>query len=104
MSDCDAVAGGDPLPRIAACRPLPQFGLEILWAEGGIDIVDVYPALDARRVFERVRSSERMFAACTVDEDGTCVTWPDGAELSALWIARLAEERVVAKPVSVSRM
>lgn len=104
MSDSDLVTFGDPLPRIAACRPLPQFGLEVLWAEGGIDIVDVYPALETRGVFERVRSSERMFAACTVDADGTCVAWPDGAELSAVWIARLAEERAVAKPASAYRM
>lgn len=92
----DVVSVGAPLPRIAACRALPGFGLEVLWAEGGTDIVDAFPALESRRVFERVRSSERVFPACEVGEYGTCVVWPDGAELSAVWIARLAEERSVA--------
>lgn len=104
MRDGDVLSSGDPLPRIAACRALPQFGLEVLWADGGIDIVDVYPALETRRVFERVRSSERMFADCSVDGDGACVAWPDGAELSSVWIARLAGERAVTKPASGYRM
>jgi hypothetical protein len=89
---------GERLPRIAACRALPDFGLEVMWTEGGIDIVDVYPALETRRMFERVRSSERIFSNCAVGEDGACVAWPDGSELSAVWIARLAEDAPVNKP------
>lgn len=95
---------GEPLPRIAACRALPDFGLEVMWTEGGIDIVDVYPALASRRMFERVRSSERVFSNCAVGEDGTCVAWPDGAELSAAWIARLAEDIPANRPSNTMRM
>jgi hypothetical protein len=83
---------------------LPGFGLEILWMEGGTDIVDAFPALESRRVFDQVKSSERMFSACEVGEHGTCVVWPDGAELSAAWIARLTEERTVAGPTPGFRM
>jgi hypothetical protein len=88
----DMIGVGEPLPRIAACRALPDFGLEVMWTEGGIDIVDVYPALETRRMFEHLRSSEQVFSNCAVGEDGACVAWPDGSELSAVWIARLAEE------------
>ncbi|MCV9963678.1 hypothetical protein OIU34_17395 [Pararhizobium sp. BT-229] len=100
----DILSAGDQIPRIAACRALPGFGLEVLWLEGGTDIVDAFPALESRRVFEQVRSSERMFSACAVGEYGTCVVWPDGSELSALWIARLAEESSVARPSPGLRM
>lgn len=98
------ISVGEPLPRIAACRALPDFGLEVMWIEGGIDIVDVHPALETRRMFERVRASESIFSDCTVGEDGTCVAWPDGSELSAVWIARLAEDAPAQKPTSVLRM
>jgi hypothetical protein len=104
LSNSDVISCGKPLPRIVACRPLPQFGLEVLWAKGGIDIIDVHPALKARALFEGVRSSEQAFAACTVDEDGTCIAWPEGAELSAVWIARLAVDRVIPKASSEYRI
>jgi hypothetical protein len=100
----EMIAVGEPLPRIAACRALPGFGLEVMWTEGGMDIVDVYPALETRRMFERVRSSERIFANCAVGEDGTCVAWPDGSQLSAVWIARLAEDAPEQKQTNSLRM
>ncbi|MCZ7861739.1 hypothetical protein O9X98_10145 [Agrobacterium salinitolerans] len=100
----DILSAGDPIPRIAACRALPGYGLEVLWMEGGTDIVDAFPALASRRVFDRVRSSERVFSAAEVGEYGTCVVWPDGAELSAVWIARLADDRSIARPAPGLRM
>ena len=84
---------GNPLPRIASCQALEGKRLDVLWKGGRKDIVDVSAALEARDVFAAVRSSHERFMRCSVSEYGECVSWDDGAELSANWIAELAGNR-----------
>nr|WP_250807881.1 hypothetical protein [Neorhizobium tomejilense] len=90
MTATDILTAEMSLPRIASCRSLPEFGVEILWRDGGTDIVDVSPALRSRPVFAAVLASQDIFRNCAVSEYGDSVEWEDGSELSAVWIARLA--------------
>jgi hypothetical protein len=53
-------------------------------------VVDVAPAFANLRIFKRLRTDDELFRRLAVNEDGNALEWPDGAELSAVWIERLA--------------
>jgi hypothetical protein len=93
---------GRPLPRIAACRTAGEFGLEVLWSAGGVELVDVSEVIGTHPAFASLRSEPALFAAARVTQDGDAVGWPDGSELSAVWIERMAEEMADPKGVSPS--
>lgn len=63
----------------------------IQWRDGRICEVDLAPAFANLKIFRRVREDDALFQTMSVDEYGDALVWDDGAELSAMWIAELAE-------------
>ena len=81
---------GGSLPRIDTAKALDARKVLIKWrGESDPAIVDVAPALASLRIFSRLRSDDGLFRQVRVNEDGNALEWPDGAELSAIWIDRL---------------
>ena len=81
---------GAPLPRIDAAEPLAGRKVRIRWhGDNEPSIVDITPALASLRIFARLRTDDDLFRQLRVNEDGNALEWPDGAELSAVWIRRL---------------
>ncbi len=81
---------GEVLPRIAAAQPLDGRNVHITWQDGTSQVVDISPALASRRVFLRLRTDAPLFRTLRVNEFGNAIEWEDGAELTAIWIERLA--------------
>lgn len=79
-----------PLPRIETAEPLDGRKVHVTWRDGTSQVVDVAPALTSRRVFLRLRTDDELFQTLRVNEDGNAIEWDDGAELTAIWIERLA--------------
>jgi len=96
MSENDVVDTGIPLPRIATVRPLPDYVLQIEWAEGPrigrVDLVDVSPAIFSYKVYRPLRD-EKLFLTGKIAEDGDAVSW-DSQDLvmSADTVQSLAQE------------
>ena len=55
-----------------------------------MQVIDIAPALASRRVFLRLRTDDELFRTLRVNEDGNAIEWEDGAELTAIWLERLA--------------
>jgi hypothetical protein len=79
-----------PLPRIEAAEALDGRDVRITWRDGASQVVDVSPALASRRIFLRLRTDDDLFRTLRVNDDGNAIEWDDGAELTAIWIERLA--------------
>jgi hypothetical protein len=62
----------------------------VTWASGDEQVIDISAALASRRIFMRLRTDDALFATLRVNEDGNAIEWDDGAELSAIWLERLA--------------
>lgn len=87
----DWIEVGPPLPRIASAEPLDRRNIRLSWrGNSGPIVVDVAPAFANLRIFKRLRTDDELFRRLAVNEDGNALEWPDGAELSAVWIERLA--------------
>lgn len=80
----------EALPRIDAATALDGRKVAVVWRDGTAQIVDVAPALASRRLFLRLRTDDALFRTLRVNEDGNAIEWDDGAELTAIWIERLA--------------
>ncbi|MEO8882250.1 MAG: hypothetical protein ABI377_02350 [Devosia sp.] len=79
------------LPRVASVRALQERKIAVVWRDRDQEeVVDIMPALLSRRIFVRLRSDDELFRSVRTNEDGNAVEWDDGAELSAIWIKRLA--------------
>jgi hypothetical protein len=88
----DWIVVGKPLPRIEQAEPLSGRNVRLLWrGRSEPTVVDIAPALANLRIFKRLRTDDGLFRQLAVNEDGNALEWPDGAELSAVWIERLAE-------------
>ena len=83
-----------PLPRIESAAALDARKILVAWRGGGREIVDVAPALSSKRIFIQLRTDDALFRTLRVNEDGNAVEWADGAELSAIWIERLAPSTI----------
>ena len=79
-----------PLPRIESAEPLDGRRVRIVWRGGVSQEIDTTPALSSRRIFLELRTNDALFRSLKVNEDGNAIEWPDGAELSAIWLERLA--------------
>jgi hypothetical protein len=83
-----------PLPRIESVAALDGRKILVTWKGGGREIVDVTAALASKRLFLPLRTDDQLFRTLQVNEDGNAVEWADGAELSAIWIQRLAPNTI----------
>lgn len=79
-----------PLPRLQSARALDGRNVEVVWRDGRSQAIDVSPALASRRIFLQLRTDDELFKTLRVNEDGNAIEWADGAELTALWLERLA--------------
>lgn len=78
------------LPRIESARALSGRSVEVTWRDGTSQVIDISAALSSRRIFLRLRADDDLFRTLRVNEDGNAIEWDDGAELTAVWIERLA--------------
>lgn len=92
MDSNEIIRVGRPIPRIESAEALDRRNVRILW-RGAVEpmLVDVGPALMNLRIFARLRTDDDLFRSLRVSEFGDCLEWPDGAELSAIWIEELAD-------------
>ncbi|QND51376.1 DUF2442 domain-containing protein [Phyllobacterium sp. 628] len=88
--DDDIISVGAPLPRIEKATALDERKVLITWRTGETQIVDTMPALASKRIFIALRTDDALFQTLKVNEDGNAIEWDDGAELSAMWLERLA--------------
>lgn len=79
-----------PLPRIDSAEPVEGRKIKVTWRDGTSQVVDIGPALASRRLFLQLRTDDDLFRTLRVNEDGNAIEWDDGAELTAMWIERLA--------------
>jgi|SRR5271169_314695 len=96
MRENDIVDSGIPLPRMATVQPLPDYLLQVKWAEGPrsgrVDLVDVSPAVFSYKVYRPLRD-ERLFLTGTIAEEGDAVSWGnEDLIMSADTIQSLAQE------------
>lgn len=66
----------------------------VTWRNGVEQEIDVSAALASKRIFLRLRTDDALFQTLKVNEDGNAIEWDDGAELSAIWLERLAPSSV----------
>jgi DNA-binding XRE family transcriptional regulator len=82
------------LPRIlavtAAAKPMT---LRVRWDKGEESLVDVSGMIESFRVYAPLRRSPEMFRQVQVGEHGTDVVWPQGIDMSADTLWRLAQEQ-----------
>ena len=64
--------------------------IEITWVDDGVEVVDVTPAIVGHRHFVALREDRRAFENFAVGENGDCLVWASGEELSAVWLEELA--------------
>jgi hypothetical protein len=83
-----------PLPRIESAAALDGRRIMVVWRGGGREIVDVAPALASKRIFIQLRTDDALFHSLRVNEEGNAIEWADGAELTAIWIERLAPSTI----------
>jgi hypothetical protein len=83
-----------PLPRIERASALEGRKVLVVWRSGVEQEIDVSAALASRRIFLRLRGDDELFKTLRVNEDGNAIEWADGAELSAIWLERLAPSSV----------
>ncbi|WIJ23653.1 DUF2442 domain-containing protein [Devosia sp. RR2S18] len=86
----DFVEIGGPLPRIRSARFAGEMKVSVEWEGGKVEIVDLRPAIMSHRHFVALRDNPELFASFRVRERGDALMWPDGQELSAVWIEELA--------------
>ena len=78
------------MPRIDTAEPLDGRKVRVTWRDGSSQDIDISAALASRRIFLRLRTDDALFRTLRVNEDGNAIEWDDGAELTAIWIERLA--------------
>ncbi|NGP17583.1 DUF2442 domain-containing protein [Devosia chinhatensis] len=64
--------------------------MEVDWADGNRQMIDISPAILGHRHFVRLRNDPNLFAALKVSETSDSLIWPTGEELSADWLEELA--------------
>ena len=79
-----------PLPRLESAVALDERNVAVVWRGGHSQVIDVSPALASRRIFLQLRTDDELFRTLRVNEDGNAIEWDDGAELTAIWLERLA--------------
>ena len=97
MSD-EWMEGRDPrpMPRIACFEPLDGRRARVRWkgTQAAFD-VDLASALSTRKVFAAALQNDDVFRSAAISEFEDSVSFGGDAELSAVWIRRLAEEQGV---------
>ncbi|MDO1581536.1 DUF2442 domain-containing protein [Rhizobium oryzicola] len=85
----ELITVGEPLPRISHAEILKDRVLRIRWRSGHETTVDLAPVLLSRRAFMPLREDDELFRQISVEEHGTALEWPQGIDLSALWLSKL---------------
>ncbi len=78
--------------RIAAARPCAKHRLDLVWADGRQDRVNLAPLIAARAGLRALRETAR-FQKARIGDYGWTVAWGRGLELDATHLFRLAREQ-----------
>jgi hypothetical protein len=82
------------LPRIVAVSAdAGPMTLRVHWDNGEESRVDVSGMIESFRVYAPLRRSPETFSRVRVGEYGTDVVWPEGIDMSADTLWRLAQEQ-----------
>ena len=83
-----------PPPRIVAVTPAEQHPvLRIRWDNGKDTLVNVSAVLNTYRFYAPLRENEALFRSVRVGDYGTDIAWPEGIDMSADTLWRLAREQ-----------
>ncbi|MGR6431094.1 hypothetical protein ACU5AY_09260 [Rhizobium sp. PAMB 3174] len=85
----DIVSSGSIMPRIAEALPLENRLVRYRLSTGETGVVDLAPALESRRIYQRLRKDDALFQSLRVSEFGDALEWDGDLEFSALWLLRL---------------
>ena len=81
------------LPRILSVVPAAKhLTLRIRWDNGKEMLVNVSEPVNTYRFYAPVRDNEELFGRVRVGEHGTDIVWPDGIDMSADTLWRLAQQ------------
>jgi hypothetical protein len=94
MTDDVEIDDEAPLPRIESAVAVDGRKVLVVWRGGLQQLIDISPALASKRIFIRLRADDELFRSLRVNEDGNALEWSDGAELSAVWLERLAPSAI----------
>jgi hypothetical protein len=83
-----------PLPRIVSVVPAAKpLTLRIRWDNGSQTLVNVSGPVNTYRFYAPLREQEPLFRRVQVAEYGADIVWPDGIDMSADTLWRLAQEQ-----------
>jgi hypothetical protein len=87
-----------PLPRIVSVVPAAKpLTLRIRWDNGSQSLVNVSGPVNTYRFYAPLREQEPLFRRVQVGEYGADIVWPDGIDMSADTLWRLAQEQAKLK-------
>jgi DNA-binding XRE family transcriptional regulator len=82
------------LPRIlAVTADAESMILRVGWDNGEESLVDISGMVEAFRVYAKLRQAPEMFRQVQAGEYGTDIVWPEGIDMSADTLWRLAQEQ-----------
>jgi hypothetical protein len=83
-----------PLPRIVSVVPAAKpLTLRIRWDKGKDTLVNVSGPVKTYRLYTSLRENDGLFRQVRVGEYGVDIVWPDGIDMSADTLWRLAQEQ-----------
>lgn len=82
------------MPRIESVAPAEgALTLRIRWDNGKEMLVNVSGPVNTYRFYAPLRENEELFSRVRVGVHGTDIVWPDGTDMSADTLWRLAQEQ-----------
>lgn len=88
----DRIALSEPLPRLKGVKALPSARLKIAWRKGGSTVCDLTGLIARSHVLAPLKDAAN-FAKAKVIDWGAGVGWPNGLDLSAQTLQRIAAEQ-----------
>ena len=94
MNAIDAIRVGDPLPRIASVVARAPFVIDVQWANGEAQSVDLSPDIFTYKFYAPLRDDAKLFASVHAIRDGSAIAWGENEEIDmpATAVERLASE------------
>jgi hypothetical protein len=94
LGRCEIIGTMQHLPRILFVTPADKpLTLRIGWDNSKDTLVDISGLVNAYRVYAPLRENEELFTRVRVGEHGADIIWPDGLDMSADTLWRLAQEQ-----------
>lgn len=87
-----------PMPRISVVKPGPGLTIDVTWEigsrSGTAECIDLEPDILTYKIYRSLRGAKGrpVFEDVRVTDGGTRLVWPDGTDMAATSLERLAEE------------